>query len=171
MMKKALSILALSALSGLAPATPQHGDHSTHGMMHGMSGQHMSSMGHSAMIGQPGDPSRITRTIEIDMDDRMRFTPSKIQVEKGETIRFAIRNSGKLPHEMVIGTLDELLAHAEEMRNMPHAGPHDEPNMLTLEAGGQGDLLWHFDQTGTVDFACLIPGHHEAGMAGRILVE
>lgn len=132
----------------------------------------MSSMVHSsAKIGQPGDPDQVTRTIEIDMDDNMRFTPSKIEAKQGETIRFFIKNSGQLPHEMVIGTLDALLAHAEEMRQMSHAAPHNEPNMITLEAGQRGGLIWHFDQAGTVDFACLIPGHFEAGMAGIIQVD
>ena len=173
-MKKVLSILALSTLSTIAFAAPDHGaSHDMHDMSgHNMSGHDMSSMSHSSSkIGQPGDPDQVTRTIEIDMDDKMRFTPSEIKVEKGETIRFFIKNSGQLPHEMVIGSLDQLLAHAEEMRQMPHAEPHDEPNMITLEAGQRGGLIWHFDQAGTVDFACLIPGHYEAGMAGKVQVD
>lgn len=103
------------------------------------------------------------------MDDTMRFTPAQIDVKAGETIRFFIKNTGKLQHEMVIGTLADLKAHAEEMKKMPGM-QHVEPNMITLNAGQRGGLVWTFDQAGTVDFACLIPGHMEAGMVGKVNV-
>jgi len=159
-MKKILPMLALSALPTVAIAAGNHsGGHDMHDMSHS-----------AAQIGQPGDAGQVTRTIEVDMDDRMRFTPADIHVDKGETVRFLLKNSGQLPHEMVIGSMAELQAHAEEMRQMPHAAPHAEPNMLTLEPGQRGSLVWQFDQAGTVDYACLIPGHSEAGMVGRVLV-
>jgi len=167
-MKQVLPTLLLSALSGIAMAAGNHGG-GHH--QHDLSGHDMSSMSHtSAAIGQPGNANQVTRTIEVDMDDSMRFTPGDIHVDQGETVRFVLTNSGQLPHEMVIGSMDELQAHAEEMRQTPHAAPHAEPNMLTLEPGQQGNLLWQFDQAGTVDFACLIPGHFEAGMVGRVQV-
>ena len=100
----------------------------------------------------------------------MRFTPATITVKKGETIRFFVKNAGKVPHEMVVGSLQELKEHAEMMRKMPQM-QHAEPNMVTLQPGQRGGLVWQFDQPGTVDFACLIPGHMEAGMVGKIVVE
>ena len=134
------------------------GGHSGGHDMPGMSG-----------IGKPGDPSKVSRTIEVVMDDTMQFTPAQIDVKAGETIRFFIKNTGKLQHEMVIGSLADLKAHAEEMKNMPGM-QHVEPNMITLNAGQRGGLVWTFDQSGTVDFACLIPGHMEAGMVGKVTV-
>lgn|SRR5690606_1530753 len=167
MMRKVLSILALNALSGIAFAAPGHGD--SHDM-HDMPGHNMSSMSHSfSKIGQPGSPEQVTRTIEIDMDDQMRFTPSEIKVEKGETIRFFLKNSGQLPHEMVIGSLADLQAHAIEMRKNPGM-KHVEPNAITLNPGQRGGLVWKFDQVGTIDFACTIPGHMEGGMVGKVQV-
>src|SRR3546814_4929635 len=132
----------------------------------------MSTMSHaSSPTGQPGDPAKVTRTIELTMDDTMRFTPSYIQVNAGETVRFFIRNTGKIPHEMVIGSIADLKGHAAEMRKMPDM-QHVEPNMITLAPGKIGGLVWQFDQAGTVNFACLIPGHMEAGMEiGRAHVE
>lgn len=70
---------------------------------------------------------------------------------------------------MVIGSMEQLKAHAAEMRNTPGM-QHAEPNMITLEPGKSGDLVWKFDEVGTVDFACLIPGHLEAGMVGKVKV-
>ncbi|MBK1782569.1 cupredoxin family protein [Advenella sp. WQ 585] len=166
-MKKNLSVLILSALPVLALASGNHagGHHGASGHGHDMSGHaHV-----SAPVGQPGDPAQVTRTIEIDMLDTMRFTPGEISVNAGETVRFIVKNAGKLPHEMVIGSLEDLKAHAVEMRHNPSM-MHDEPNAITLEAGQSGSLVWKFDQSGTVDFACTIPGHMEGGMVGKMLV-
>ena len=40
-----------------------------------------------------------------------------------------------------------------------------------LEAGQRGELIWQFAEATMVDFACLIPGHTEAGMVGKIHIE
>lgn len=169
MMKKSLSILALSMLPVLAMAAGSHaGGHG--GPDHGMPGHDMSTMSHVASPnGQPGDPAQVTRTIEIQMLDTMRFSPGEIQVKAGETIRFSVKNPGKLPHEMVIGSLADLKAHAIEMRKNPGM-KHAEPNAITLDPGQRGGIVWRFDQAGTVDFACTIPGHMEGGMVGKVQV-
>lgn len=168
-MKKTLSIVALSMLPALVLAVGAH-DRDHDAPAHGMPGHDMSTMSNaSSLIGRPGDPAKVTRTIELTMDDTMRFTPSDIQINAGETVRFLIRNTGKVPHEMVIGSIADLKAHAAEMQKAPEMR-HAEPNMITLAPGKIGGLVWQFDQAGTVDFACLIPGHLEAGMIGKIKV-
>lgn len=171
-MKKLVSILVLACAPALTFAAGEHsGEHSGgHNMGgHNMAGHDMSNMTSMAGAGRPGDPAKVNRTIDVVMDDTMRFEPSQIEVKAGETIRFFVKNSGKIPHEMVIGSIAELKAHAEEMKKMPDM-QHAEPNMITLKAGQRGGLVWTFDQPGTVDFACLIPGHMEAGMVGKVKV-
>jgi uncharacterized cupredoxin-like copper-binding protein len=120
--------------------------------------------------GRPGDPAKVDRTVDIGMDDTMRYNPDRIDVKAGETVRFFIKNNGKTDHEMVIGTLEELKEHAEMMRKMPSM-QHAEPNMIRLAPGQRGGIVWQFDKAGTVNFACLIPGHMEAGMVGKIVAE
>jgi uncharacterized cupredoxin-like copper-binding protein len=168
-MKKMLSFVFLSALPGLAFGS---GDHA-HG--HGKEAhqplhRHGEHEGSHSTAGKPGDPTQISRTIEVIMDDSMQYTPNNINVKVGETIRFAVNNIGKLDHEMVIGSMDELMEHAEMMRKMPNM-QHVEANMITLAPGQQGTLVWQFNQAGTVDFACLVPGHTEAGMIGKIAID
>lgn len=164
MIKKTLSILILGAFPVLALAAA--GDH--HMPTHGM---HDHDTPHAASFyGQPGKLDQVSRSIEVNMDDNMRFTPSEINVKAGETVRFVITNSGQLPHEMVIGSIEELKAHAAEMLAMPDM-QHSDPNMLTVEAGQSGELIWQFTESTMVDFACLIPGHTEAGMVGKIHVK
>ncbi len=119
--------------------------------------------------GKPGVAARISRTITVDMTDSMRFTPSTIPVRKGETIRFVVKNSGKTRHELSLGTQRELTEHAAAMKKFPNM-EHDEPNMVSLAPGETGEVIWHFTQPGKVDFACLQPGHFEAGMKGSVTV-
>lgn len=120
--------------------------------------------------GIAGDARKVTRTFEINMSDAMRFAPNKIEVKLGETVRLVAVNAGKVLHEIVIGTPQELKAHAEMMKKHPGM-QHDEPYMAHVDPGQKGDIVWTFNRVGTFEFACLIPGHFEAGMVGRITVK
>lgn len=125
---------------------------------------------HDEMIGEPGRPDQMSRGIDVEMDDTMRFTPSHIAVRQGETIRFAVTNGGKLRHEMVIGSLAALKAHAMHMAKFPGM-KHSAPNQLSLEPGKTGEIFWHFTEAGNFHFGCLQAGHLEAGMIGSIEVK
>ena len=120
--------------------------------------------------GIAGDPKKAQRTIQIRMSDDMRFTPKEIQVKLGETVRLVAVNAGQVLHEIVIGTPQELKAHAEMMKKHPGM-EHDEPYMAHVDPGRQAAIVWTFNRAGTFEFACLIPGHFEAGMIGRITVK
>lgn len=124
---------------------------------------------HESPIGKPGVAAKVNRTVAVNMDDTMRYTPSEIQVKKGETIRFAVKNSGMVTHEMSLGTEKELLEHLEEMKKFPGM-EHDEPSKLTLAPGTEGEIIWQFTKAGAVNFACLMPSHYEAGMRGKVHV-
>ena len=121
-------------------------------------------------FGVAADPKKATRTMTIAMDDRMRFTPETLTIRRGETVRFVVRNGGKLMHEMVLGTQAELNKHAEEMKQFPDL-EHAEPHMVHVAPGKAGDLAWTFNRAGEFHFGCLIPGHYDAGMKGRIIVK
>ena len=133
-------------------------------------GTHAGGHGHDGpSIGEPGLADKISRTITIDMQDRMRFVPATVSVKQGETIRLVVRNTGAVPHELVLGNIKDLQAHGKAMQKFPDM-EHEEPHMLSVAPGAQGELVWHFASARTVDFACLRPGHYEAGMKGKIAV-
>jgi uncharacterized cupredoxin-like copper-binding protein len=119
--------------------------------------------------GIAGDAKSVTRTVTLSMSDSMRFTPDKLAFKQGETVRFVIRNQGKLLHELVIGTKPELDTHAAMMVKFPGM-EHDEPYMAHVPAGKSGELVWTFNRAGEFDFACLIAGHYQSGMVGKISV-
>jgi len=123
----------------------------------------------SHAIGVAGDVAKVYRTINVDMSDAMRFTPSNLAVRQGETVRFVILNSGALKHEFVLGTEKELREHYELMKKFPEM-EHSDPNRVTVAPGKTGEVVWQFTRSGKVDFACLQPGHYDAGMKGSVRV-
>lgn len=123
----------------------------------------------STAFGRAGDPKNISRTINVDMHDTMRFSPDKLTIRQGETVRFMLRNTGKTMHEFVLGTLAELKSHAEMMKKHPGM-EHDEPYMAHVAPGKTQTIIWQFTRPGEFHFGCLLPGHFEARMSGRINV-
>ncbi len=144
---------------------PSFSDHHDDGHDHGH--------GVTFAAGVPGDPTARSRTIEIAMvehaDGRMAFDPSTIEARVGEQVLFKIRNRGTMAHEMIVATLAENLRHAEEMKRNPDM-EHADPNGIRLTADHGGEILWRFTKAGEFDFSCLIPGHREAGMSGKVVV-
>jgi uncharacterized cupredoxin-like copper-binding protein len=121
-------------------------------------------------FGIAGDPKKVSRTITFSMTDQMRFNPSQIDVKQGETVKFIVKNNGKLMHEMVIGTMKDLKEHAELMRKHPDM-EHDEPYMAHVQPGKTEEIVWQFNRPGEFNFACLVAGHFEAGMVGKVTVK
>ena len=118
------------------------------------------SSGHGEALGRPGDAKAATRTVEVTMNDEMRFLPDRVTVKQGETVRFVVANKGATKHELVLGTADELAKHAEMMRKFPNM-EHDDPNAVAVEPGKTGTLVWRFENAGTFGFA---------GMKGTLTV-
>lgn len=142
-------ILSMALTSHAAHASPEHG---------------------SNAIGKPGAASKVTRTINVNMADTMRFTPANISAKEGETIRFVIKNSGVLKHEFVLGSDAELKEHYAMMMKDPSMA-HKDANMVTLDGGKSGEVIWQFTKAGKVEFGCLQPGHFDAGMKGEVVVD
>lgn len=157
--KRIIAALGCTLILGASPAW-SHGGDSTKAKQRAIV---------ETPFGKTGDPNKVDRTIVVDMSDRMRFAPATIKVKQGETIRFDIRNSGKVLHEMVLGTMKELKEHAELMRKFPGM-EHDEPYQAHVAAGKKGEVIWQFTKVGAFHYGCLIPGHFEAGMVGGIEV-
>jgi len=124
-------------------------------------------------VGEPGNPKKPARVIQVVMregDGKMMFIPARVEIKRGEQIRFMLRNSGELEHEFVLGTTEENAKHAKEMMKNPDM-EHDDPNAKRLKPKKTDELVWRFTKRGTFEYGCLIPGHREAGMTGTIIVK
>jgi len=156
-----IPLIVTLAMSGTAIADPGHKPGGGHGHAE------------DSAWGQPADPKQPARIVQITMtesDGKMLFIPDKIEVRKGEQIRFMLRNNAEQDHEFVLATLEANLKHAEEMKKNPDM-EHDDPNAKRLTSKKTGEILWKFTKAGEFDFSCLIPGHREAGMFGKVIVK
>jgi uncharacterized cupredoxin-like copper-binding protein len=156
---------ATLALAWATTGAFAHGDET-----HAKARQFDASKVEQTAFGREGDPRKASRVIKVDMADTMRFTPANITVKRGETVRLIPTNKGQVLHEMVLGTPEELRKHAELMKKFPGM-EHDEPYMAHVKPGTSGEIVWQFTQPGEFQFACLIPGHFEAGMVGKVTVK
>ncbi|MCC2597748.1 hypothetical protein LKR43_15540 [Pusillimonas sp. MFBS29] len=129
-----------------------------------------SSHGKSTTIGRLGDLAKVNKTVAIIVNDTTHFTPSLIDVKAGDTVLFVVKNTGKFSHEMVIGSMSELRAHAALMQKAPNV-EHTQPNMITLNPGQQRNVVWQFIKSGKTDFACLIDWHLKFGTLGEIQID
>jgi uncharacterized cupredoxin-like copper-binding protein len=123
--------------------------------------------------GEPGNPKRPARVVKVSMregDGKMEFVPAMLEIKRGEQIKFVISNDGELPHEFVLASTQDNLKHAALMQKYPDM-EHDDPNGKTVQPKAASELIWRFSKRGQFEFACLIPGHREAGMTGKIIVK
>ena len=152
---------ALLAATGLAIAGAGAPGHS-----------HVGHDGETA-FGKPGDPKKPSRPVTIFMSEsggKMSFIPAVIEVKQGEQLKLILRNNGEIDHELVLATLEMNLEHAREMVKNPDM-EHDDPNAKRVQPKKSGEIVWQFTKAGEFDFSCLIPGHREAGMTGRVIVK
>ena len=123
--------------------------------------------------GVPGNPKKPARTVTVvmtDSDGTMKFSPEKFDVKKGEQVRFVIQNKGALKHEFTLASIKDNDKHAEVMKKFPDM-EHDDPNAKSVDPGKTAEIVWRFTKAGAFEFACLIPGHREAGMHGTVTVK
>lgn len=106
------------------------------------------------------------RVIEVIMSE-FAFSPSFIEVAAGETVTFRVTNEGVIEHEFRL--IDE-----EAMAHHDHDHGHEanaEGVFVMVQPGDTAELTLAFGEDVTFDeFACLIPGHYEAGMEGVLTV-
>lgn len=141
----------------------------------------LADVGHGPDIGSAGDPAEADRTIGIEAQD-VAFDRERIRVEEGETVRIVVENTGDLLHEFTIGTPEMQEAHQREMLKMTEKGligatsmngamPHKDPNSVMLEPGERKEIVWTFDTDAVLEFGCNLPGHYEAGMKGKFVID
>ena len=156
-MNRSLLVAILVAITAAAlPVTPGHSHDAAH-----------------FSAGVPGDPKKPARVVLINMregDGKMMFVPDRVEIKRGEQVRFMLSNSGELDHEFVLATTEENLKHAEEMKKNPDM-EHDDPNARRVKPKKRDEIVWRFTKAGQFEYGCLIPGHREAGMTGIIVVK
>ncbi len=169
-MKKRSLLLGLSLLTAISPVTlhagPGHGNEEhSEGFFTRLKNAVFESYGEQLPFGRVGKSSEVSKKVAIELNDQFRFSPEVIQVAVGETLQLDFKNTGQMRHEWVIGTPFEISEHLELMRRFPDM-EHDEPHNVHVDPGQSHTLVWQFNREGRFEYACLLPGHYEAGMRG-----
>ena len=163
--KCGIGLVVAALLSGTASSAEGPAGHSHN---HGHSGH-----GKAFSAGEPGNPKKPSKTVQVTMaesDGKMLFVPARLEVRKGDQIKFVLRNNGELDHEFVLASAADNLKHAEAMKQNPDM-VHDEPNGRQLAPKKTSEITWKFTRAGEFEYSCLIPGHREAGMTGTVIVK
>jgi uncharacterized cupredoxin-like copper-binding protein len=113
--------------------------------------------------GREGDrPETVVITIH-----HSRFQPAALRVRPGGTVRFVIRNSDPIDHELILG--DEAVQRRHERGTERR---HDAvPGEVSVAAGQQAATSFTFPAApGRLEYACHLPGHYAYGMHGLVTV-
>lgn len=105
------------------------------------------------------------RTVDISMVDNAYQPATPITVAKGETVKFVFHNTGKLPHEAILGDNATQDAHEKEMASPGGMGgmDHGSSNVaLDVPAGKTASFTKTFDTTGELIIGCHYPGHYSS---------
>lgn len=151
-------------IASLAVRAAVDGDHA------GKPGRKPALASEKKLSGQAGDPTTISRTVTIEMNDTTHFNPAKLTIRQNDTVRFMVKNSGKLLHQIVIGTRQELAEHEALMASFPGMVEHADSHMAYVAPGKTEEIVWQFTTPGQFNYGCLIPGHFDTGMVGKIFV-
>ena len=166
---KSTIVMCILCLPIAVPTWATHASNSLAGQPHDRAYE---APGHQ-LIGEPADQTSVTRTIELTINETssgyMLFDPDAIQIKTGSVVRFAINNPGELNHEFFLGSFDEVEKHQIWMRKHPDM-KHGDENSVMIPSGETTELVWQFSTSTNMQFVCLLPGHHEAGMWGVIIV-
>ena len=122
----------------------------------------------------------VSRSIIVTLTDTLRYDPSIVFVEEGETVEFVLLNPTAAAHDFTIGDIKTQIKHELEMAagmshdedaEMPDGSSHEDgSNAVAIPAGETRNLTVTFDEVGSVVMGCHVPGHWAAGMAGATLV-
>jgi len=113
------------------------------------------------------------REVRLTMTADNAFDPPRIEVTRGETVRFVVRNASDEAHEAYVGTAAEQRAHATDHSGF---GPEEQGDAAHMGYGvhvpprGDGVMVVTFDQGTEYLIGCHYPGHYEAGMRAVIEV-
>ena len=98
-------------------------------------------------------PADAGPAIEIGGTDAMRFEPETITVKAGQPALIAFKNKGVIVHDYI------------------SSGADKNVRLANVLGGREAKGIFQASKPGTYTVLCVQPGHKEAGMVGKIVVE
>ncbi len=111
-----------------------------------------------------GGPSE--RTVELTVY-HSQFSLAELSVRPGERVRFVIRNTDPIPHELIVG--DQSVQDLHEVGTESHHG--ERAGEVSVAPGATAVTTYRFGRAGSpMQFGCHLPGHWAYGMQGTIRI-
>jgi uncharacterized cupredoxin-like copper-binding protein len=108
-------------------------------------------------------PEDVTVRLGIE---HSQFETSQLRVVERTHVRFVVDNGDPIGHELIVGPPDVHARHASGT----HARHPTVPGEVSIQPNQRASTSYRFDEPGTVEFACHLPGHYDYGMHGTIEV-
>lgn len=109
-------------------------------------------------------------TVEVVMDDSLKFSPAQVSVKAGDTVRFVFHNRGKTIHDAFLGDERAQADHEKTMGKMGGMRHGDTDEGITIPPGESVEFVHTFTTPGTILIGCHQPGHYGAGMKMAITI-
>jgi uncharacterized cupredoxin-like copper-binding protein len=108
-------------------------------------------------------------TVVIDVSlKNLRFTPNRMEVAAGQTVRINVTNMDGTEHDMLVDGLR--IEKVGAATGGHHAGATADMLVVHTMANENGSITFRTEQKGTYHFYCTLPGHKDAGMVGEMTV-
>jgi plastocyanin len=113
-----------------------------------LAGALLAGCGQPTEAAPPGAP-----VFEVGGTDTMRFDPETITVKAGQAVTIAFKNKGVIVHDYVT------------------SGAEKNARLANVLGGREARGVFQANKPGIYQVLCVQPGHREAGMVGKIVVE
>ncbi|MGY0398535.1 MAG: cupredoxin domain-containing protein [Ostreibacterium sp.] len=174
-MKKILLLFAVMLLSVITTTSFADSDNYSGKDKSDMKAMKMKEKNEHSDVGELGQEAQVNKTIHVILSDNFTITfKENIAIKRNDVVRFIITNTGKIKHELMFGSDREVKADRKEMLEMAMKGmmdEEDEINMVSVKPGKTKQVVWNFNGQTDVFFACNVPGHAEAGMVKKIILQ
>lgn len=110
------------------------------------------------------------REIRITTTDALRFEPATLTASPGETVKFVIRNDGRVDHEFAIGSSKFQSEMAESAGGHGGGRQGDTPDageVVEVSAGETATLVYTMPDDAPT-YACHVDRHDRSGMTGTV---
>ncbi|MFZ5816059.1 MAG: cupredoxin domain-containing protein [Bacillota bacterium] len=107
------------------------------------------------------------QVVELSAEN-MAFSTKEITVKKGTPVKLVLTNKDTLLHDF---TVEKMPAKVKESKGDDHGHDAGLSVHVAADTGKTGTVEFTPTEAGSYTFTCTVPGHKDAGMVGKLIVQ